>query len=266
MAFIRTVENAAKPVADTYLLSYPKVGRTWLRALVGRALVMHYGLPEERVLETERLVATLGLPVLGFDHDGSGLMGRRTWRDLSADKSEYRANRVLLMGRDVRDTLVSAYFHATRRIGEFDGPIAPFVRSERFGVDKVLTFYRQWHAARSVPREFMFLRYESLHTEPVAALRRVLDFLGARGVPGATLAAAVEFARFDNLRRAEAENRFRSPSLKAASGADPESFKVRKGKVGGFRDYLAGDDIAYIDACEAARGCEYTRPAAESGL
>jgi hypothetical protein len=51
--------------------------------------------------------------------------------------------------------------------------------------------------------------------------------------------------------------------LRTSSAADPESFKVRRGKVGGFRDYLAPDDIAYIDACEAARGCEFTRPAVE---
>lgn len=266
MAFIRTIENVPKPVADTYILSYPKVGRTWLRALVGRALVERHRLPVERLLDTEHLVAALGLPVLAFDHDGSGMMGNRTWRDLAPDKSDYRDKRVLLLGRDVRDTLVSAYFHATRRIGEFDGPISSFIRSERFGAEKVLAFYRQWHAARSVPREFMFLRYESLHTEPVAALQRVLDFLGVRDVASETLAAAVEFARFDNLRRAEAENLFRSPTLRAASGADPESFKVRKGKIGGFRDYLTADDIAYVDACEDARGCEYTRPASGSEL
>jgi hypothetical protein len=33
-----------------FLLSYPKAGRTWLRALVGKALVEHYGLPEAALL------------------------------------------------------------------------------------------------------------------------------------------------------------------------------------------------------------------------
>lgn len=260
MALIRTVRGASKPAAETFVLSYPKVGRTWLRALVGKALVDRYGLPQERVLDTEALVAALGFPSLGFDHDGSGMMGKRTWRDLSPDKSAYRGNRVLLLGRDVRDTLVSAYFHATRRIGEFGGPIADFVRDDRFGADKVLTFYRHWHEAQSVPREFLFLRYEALHADPAPALKRVLDFLGARDVPDAMMHEAIRFARFDNLRQAEAEGRYRSPALRAASGSDPESFKVRKGKVGGFRDYLSDDDIAWIDARESAIGCEFTRP------
>jgi hypothetical protein len=52
--------------------------------------------------------------------------------------------------------------------------------------------------------------------------------------------------------------------LRTPSSADPESFKVRKGRVGGFRDYLSPEDIEYVDACEAARGCEFTRPAPEA--
>ena len=47
MALIRTIRGAPRPEADTYVVSYPKVGRTWLRALVGKALVDHYRLPPE---------------------------------------------------------------------------------------------------------------------------------------------------------------------------------------------------------------------------
>ena len=125
----------------------------------------------------------------------------------------------------------------------------------------MLTFYRQWYEARTVPREFVFLRYESFHSNSVAALRRALEFLGATGIPDSTLSTAIAFASFDNLRDAESENRFGTPILAPASSADPETFKVRKGKVGGFRDYLTADDIAWIDAREAERGCEFTRPA-----
>ena len=93
------------------------------------------------------------------------------------------------------------------------------------------------------------------------ALRGVLDFLGAAAVPDATIDRAVEFARFDNLRRAEAENRFDSAMLRPAAGADPEAFKVRRGKVGGFRDYLSDADVAWIDACVAEAGGPFLAPA-----
>ena len=259
MAGVRPADKEPKPAADTYILSYPKTGRTWLRALVGKALVDHYDLPPDRVLETDALTAMAGLPRAGFYHDGAAMIDALSWRELDARKSSYRGKRVLLLGRDVRDTLVSAYFQATRRVDMFDGPIAAFVRDERYGVEKVLAFYRQWDAARGVPDAFAFLRYEAMHEAPAASLRTALDFLGAHEVPDRVVADAVEFSRFENLRRAEAEDRFGSHMLRTPSNADPESFKVRKGKVGGFRDYLSPDDIAYIDAAEAARGCAFTR-------
>jgi len=262
MAGVRPADKEPKPAADTYILSYPKTGRTWLRALVGKALVDHYDLPPERVLETDALTAMAGLPRAGFYHDGAAMIDALSWRELDARKSSYRGKRVLLLGRDVRDTLVSAYFQATRRVDMFDGPIAAFVRDERYGVEKVLAFYRQWDAARGVPDTFAFLRYEAMHAEPGTTLRTVLAFLGADDMSERIIDDAIAFGAFDNLRQAEAEDRFKSHMLRTASNADPESFKVRKGKIGGFRDYLAPEDVAYIDACEAERGCEFTRPAA----
>ena len=251
--------------ADTYVLSYPKSGRTWMRALLGKALVDHYHLSSSRLLELEEVTRLAGLPVATFYHDGSAMLDGLSWQDLRSDKSEYRDKRVLLLGRDVRDTLVSAYFHATRRLRFFTGTISAFVRDERYGVDKVLAFYRHWHAARQVPRAFMFVRYEAMHADPAGILGRVLQFIGTPDVPAATTAAAADFARFarfENLRDAEARNLFDNPVLATRPNADPDAFKVRRGKIGGFRDHLSADDVAWIDACEAERGCEFTRPAA----
>ena len=264
VAAVRPANKEPKPAADVYILSYPKTGRTWLRALVGKALCDHYGLPPQRVLETETLTAMAGLPRADFYHDGSAMIDALSWRELDADKTAYRGKRVLLLGRDVRDTLVSAYFQATRRVKAFDGPIGAFVRDDRLGVEKVLAFYRQWHDARHVPDAFAFLRYEAMHADPAAALRSVLAFIGVHDVPQTIIDTALAFGRFDNLRSAESENRFGSPKLRTPSTTDPEAFKVRRGKVGGFRDYLDPDDVAFIDACEAARGCAFTRPAVEA--
>ncbi|MEP7182983.1 MAG: sulfotransferase domain-containing protein [Betaproteobacteria bacterium] len=252
--------HAPRREADVYVLSYPKAGRTWLRALVGKALVDRYRLPEMQLLDTPALTRAAGLPVAMFDHDGSAMVERVRWQDMPTDRGSYRGKRVLLMGRDVRDILVSAYFQATRRIGVFDGPISAFIRDDAFGVEKILAFYRIWHANRQVPVAFEFVRYEDLHHDSTGTLARVLAFLGA-DVPPAALPAAVDYCRFENLRRAEAEDRFGTDILRSARDGDPEAFKVRKGKVGNFTEYLAPVDIAFIDAAVAARGCEFTRRA-----
>ena len=165
---------------------------------------------------------------------------------------------MLLLGRDVRDNLVSAYFQATRRIDVWHGPIAPFLRDDRYGVDKLLAFYGIWAAQRHVPSAFMFIRYEELHADTAGTLARVLPFFGISAGPDA-IAAAVDYCRFDNLKRGEAEQRFRGSALVPGREGDPEAFKVRRGKVGGYVDYLSADDIDYIDAAIADRGSEFTR-------
>jgi hypothetical protein len=253
------------PPAVVYFLSYPKAGRTWLRAMIGKALVDHYGMPEKQLLNTIALTQAAGLPATLFDHDGSAMLDGLRWDAMPADKSFYRDKRVLLMGRDIRDNLVSAYLQATRRINVFEGPISEFIRHDVYGVEKILAFYRIWWANRRIPAAFHFLRYEDLHRDPAGVLARVLAFIGA-DIPPTGIAAAVEFCSFENLRQAEAEDRFGTPVLRAGRGDDPESFKVRKGKVGNFGEYLSADDVAFIDAANASRGCEFTRPAVSDGV
>jgi hypothetical protein len=46
------------------------------------------------------------------------------------------------------------------------------------------------------------------------------------------------------MKKMEAAGAFASKILQPTDVADPESFKVRRGKVGGFTDYLTGDDLA----------------------
>jgi hypothetical protein len=247
---------------DIHLLSYPKAGRTWLRALIGKAIADTYGLPEHLLLETPELTRAAGLPIAAFDHDQSSMRNGLRWQDMTADRSAYRGKRVLLMGRDVRDILVSAYFQATRRIHVFAGPISAFIRHDVYGVEKILAFYRIWAANRHIPAQFEFLTYEDLHRDPVAAVSRVLALIGAE-TSDAVIANAVDFCRFENMHIAEAENHFKSNILRPAQSGDQESFKVRVGKVGNYAQYLSPNDIEYIDCAIASGGCEFTRPAAQ---
>jgi Sulfotransferase domain len=181
------------------------------------------------------------------------------WQDMPSDRSAYGGKRVVLLGRDVRDNLVSAYFQATKRIGLWRGPLSPFLRDDRFGVDKILAFYRIWWESRHIPGQFLFLRYEDLHRDAAATLARVLPFLGIEAGTDA-IATAVDYCRFDNLRQAETEGRFGSSVLAAKDPSDLDSYKVRKGKVGNFGEYMTAEDIAYVESAIAGRGCEFTRP------
>jgi alcohol sulfotransferase len=71
----------------------------------------------------------------------------------------------------------------------------------------------------------------------------------------AFLADTVEFASVENLRKKEQENYFwRSGSrVQAKDVNDPNTFKVRKAKVGGYRDYFDDDQVAELDAMVESR-------------
>ena len=59
-----------------------------------------------------------------------------------------------------------------------------------------------------------------------------------------------QFASVENMRKMEQENAGRltaSARLKPADANDPSSFKVRRGKVGGWRDYVTEDEAEALD-------------------
>jgi hypothetical protein len=250
--------RALEPEFANYVVSYPKTGRTWLRMMLGRYVCATRRVSLDRVNRTLLLLAGAGMPT-SFIHGDAGFEARKHYRELKADKTAYREKKVLLLGRDVRDTVVSAYFHTTRRLKLFEGTISEFARDEYYGAPKILTFYRLWHEGRAAPREFLFLRYEDMHRNPADALASVLRFLGEAAVDAQAVSVAVEFAAFENLRKAESEDRFHDRSMTAGAEGDPESYKFRRGKAGGYADYLSAEDIAYIDDLNAKIGCEFTR-------
>ena len=52
----------------------------------------------------------------------------------------------------------------------------------------------------------------------------------------------------------EKEFMFKERSMRPANVSDDESFKVRKGMVGGYTSYLSPDDIDFIDKVKLEMG------------
>jgi len=241
---------------EIYIVSYPKSGRTWLRVLIGRYLTTRYRLPERRTLDTEWLTHHAGLPVAGFSHDTSAMKDDRHYRDIRGRRSHYADKKVLFLTRDFKDTLVSSFFHQQKRDGRFDGTLPEYLHSEYYGAIKLLTFYEVWRRDRTIPRAFATIGYEDLHRSPEETLGDALRYLGETEISDAALAESVRYGSFQNLRKAEEEDRFNSGILKTREGRDPDSYKVRRGKVGGYADYMSAEDIEYVDGLVAKFGLQ----------
>ena len=74
-----------------------------------------------------------------------------------------------------------------------------------------------------------------------------MTFLGETSVDAETIDRAVEYARFDNMRKLELGRKFDNSRMLPGKSGDEDSLKVRRGKVGGYRDYLDAGDLAYCD-------------------
>lgn len=206
----------------------------------------HFGLPNTNLLELDQL-ATLSpnIPKIWVSHDDNPQW--KTPDDLVTSKAEYKEKQVIFLVRDPRDVLISNYFQKTKRREAYNGRLSEYLQENLGSFETILRFYNIWAANRDVPQGFLLVRYEDIHDNPHRELGRVLEFLGLSAVDEQTIAEAVQYASFENMRKMELENTFNSQRLAPIDSKDPDSYKTRKGKVGGFRDYLSGAEIAELN-------------------
>src|SRR5881398_1036558 len=234
------------------ILSVPKSGRTWIRTFLCAYFCKRYG--REFTLEPERYCEP-GIPRLIFSHD---LFEHRTKGDLwdrirgkyLVPKKELRRAKIILLVRDPRDCFVSLYVQMTRR-----DPSAPtefkrktvsdLLRDKKFGVRAIIKTMNAWLNEFSDRDDFTIIRYESLREFPGENFRTLLAVLGETTPDVSIFQAAVDFSEFENMKKMEAAGAFDSKILRPGDVRDPESFKVRRGKVGGYREYLSVGDQEY---------------------
>lgn len=232
--------------AEVFLISYPKCGRTWLRMLLSRALENHYGAPDVDYLGGDFLGGNVpGAPRIRVSHDDDPHW--KTASGLDRRKRRYRAKKVVLLVRDPRDVVVSMYFERSRRERAYHGTLSQFLHERRGSLDTILAYYNVWAGARGIPSDLLIVRYEDLRRDTERELLRLLAFLGIEGVSAATLEEAARFASFENMRKMESSGAVDSGRLRPRDPKDPESFKTRRGKVGGFVDYLIPDEIEDVE-------------------
>lgn len=186
-----------------------------------------------------------------FSHAGSSEARALEASELAGGPDYWRRHRILFMIRDPRDTAVSAYFQARHRAKVYEGTFADFLRDPRFGLEKVVLFHLLWLEARERFRDFAVLRYEALQADPAAAFRDAARFLAARTPDPRRVERAVEAGRFEAMRRLEESGegaRLFGISLAPGRPGEPESYKTRRGVVGGWRDDFGDEDKAFAEA------------------
>jgi alcohol sulfotransferase len=247
--------------ADVVLVSFGKSGRTWLRVMLSRLYQQIYGLPQRALIGFDNFHnVNAAIPRMFFTHDN--YIGDYTGH--TDCKVDFYNKKVVLLARDPRDVAVSQFFQWKYRmktnkkaINQYpehgaDVSIYDFVMHPTAGLMKVIGFLNLW--AKEAPRvdDLFLLRYEDLKAHPVETLTQLAAFIGAPA-DDAQIRDAVEFSSYENMKKMEEKKTFwlSGGRMVPKDRSNPNSYKVRRAKVGGYRDYFDDQQVANIEAVTA---------------
>ena len=219
---------------DCFLVSYPKCGRTWVVLFLQGYLdlISKDGL----VFYNEAFYPKVEKnPKIAFIHN---------------DLDYIKGTKTIFMIRDLRDMIVSGYFHYTRRMGN-DIDISSYIRKVRV---PIFDYYYRWQRLLNTC-EHLIIEYEDLHKN-TDTWKSVLNFIGI-DINNEYVEFIDNACRFENIKE-QLESLKDHPQARkflalengkiTAKPKDPESHKFRRGIIGGYKDYLNQDDIDYIDS------------------
>lgn len=241
----RVALAAAAKEADAFLVSYPKSGRTWLRFILSKyfAQAMDLGIEVDlhstfSILPNYSTDASRGFPGFRF----AGKIPLILVSHLPYRRSLFLNKAVIFLVREPRDVLVSGFFHETRHKHRFDGDMTAFLESAQ-GIAALVAYLNSWATDLQRHRHIV-VSYEQLAKDTAGVTAKILKFLGGK-VDEAALAQAIDASRFEAMQRDEVRNGIPDHDY---DRTDSDARRMRRGKAGGFVDYLSADQLSLIEA------------------
>jgi hypothetical protein len=245
-------------LADIVIVSFGKSGRTWLRVMLSRAYQQMHGLPPRALIGFDNFHSmNRAIPKIFFTHDNY----IKDYTGHIDSKVDFYGKKVVLLARDPRDVAVSQFFQWKYRmkpnkkvLNQYPGegkevPLFDFVMDPDAGLPKVIGFMNLWASEAERLGSFFLLRYEDLRAQPEETLRKLLEFMGTPGTD-AQIADAVEFSSYENMKKMEQKKTFwlSGGRMVPKDRNDPNTYKVRRAKVGGYKDYFDDQQVEAIEA------------------
>ena len=261
-ALLRRLQLRLLRWASILMIRHPKTGGTWLRTMLTHLYAQHYAISSKRVFKSDELWRqNKALPRWAITN------GTASWEKVvgelfTAESALLQGKKTLFVARHPGDIVVSWYIQYTKRTKAFKRELLEweaeqgidresisredFIRHPDFGLPWLIRYHNFWARALIGRKDALIVRYEDLREHPNDCLRRISDFLEAP-FTDAEIQAAVEFGSFGNMQKLEQQNYFQNNSLRLRNPNDPETRKVRRARVGGYRDDLDGELLAWVN-------------------
>jgi hypothetical protein len=215
---------------DVFVVGFPKSGHTWVQYLLAGLLCG---------VDTTRCSDALVQEIMPDVLDRAGYR-RYTqpafFKSHDLPRPDYR--RVIYLLRDGRDAMVSYFHHYNALFPGMD-----FVTLVRTAPDLLARWHEHVEAWLANPHgaELLIVKYEELHHDPVAQLRRICSFVGIEA-DESRLVRASEASSFANLKQREKRFGWDHPTW------PKDKAFVRRGTVGSYRDEMPPEVLALFQA------------------
>ncbi len=218
-----------------YFISYPKAGRTWLRLILSSIFSQVNG-SKYTAEVTHQTRFSFSLPTVYFKHYSFLDLAK-----LESDIKKLYNKRIVLLVRDPRDVLVSSYFEHTKRRDMFEGDMESFFHDEVYGLKRIIEYYNLWYVHKDKFKAFHIIRYEDLKKKPVPQIKNLLQFLDLKiNDEDNVIQQAIDYNSFERLKKRSLNTK--ETKLLPRDPNNPDTYKVRKGKVGGYVEYFSKEN------------------------
>lgn len=242
--------------SDCAIASYGNSGRTWLRVMLSRFYQVKYGFEKPRLINFDNFHRrNAAIPTMFFTHDNF----IKDYTGNVDSKADFYGCKTVLLVRNPADVSVSQYFqwlHRMKREKKALNRFPPhgsecelfeFVMRPESGIPRIIEFLNVWANDRHNLQDFLMVRYEDLRAETARHLEEILAFVGTPGTRE-QVQDAVDFGSIENMKKLESRaSGWTGGRLKPRDKNNPDSYKVRRAKVGGYRDYFDDEQLAEVD-------------------
>ncbi|MBT3405302.1 NUDIX domain-containing protein [archaeon] len=242
-------------IANSLLVSFPKCGRTWLAMILAKIFQKKFDLPLDYITSLEKTTFPIkNLPSMALIHEDYPQF--KKVGELSKCKNNLLRKKIIFLIRDPRDVIVSWYFHQSQRRHRYKGSLSDFLLESRGGFDTIINYYNIWLKYIDDPN-FFLIRYEDLFSEPEKWINGILDFLNIKDIDSKLIQDAIKDSSFNEMHRMEKDNLFSVPRLAPGDCKNPESYKIRRGVVGGHKEYLSKKEINQLNLKMEKLNCAF---------